>query len=284
MQSLNFTHFLITRFNLKFPIWQTSRDGAPVLTEEWLKNRFRIFENFCFPSVKGQVNQKFQWLVFFDKKTPAVYKKNIEGFQNDFAPFMPIFADNMSQFLPEIQKRIRKSPTPFVITSRLDNDDCLGKYYVEEVQNQFKGQNFLALDTPMGYTLQIKPTVKVGKRKQAYNPFMSLIERNENPQSIWSKEKHGSWKREKRVKRLSENCLWLSVIHGENKKNDFDGYGDVNWEKIRSHFKIEKEKATSLKNQLVPFSSWRLQSFSNRVQSNWKLGSKDFKRKIGFYK
>ena len=51
-------HYLLTRFNLTFKEWKTSKNGELVLTDKWLKNRFELFENYCLPSVKNQTYQK----------------------------------------------------------------------------------------------------------------------------------------------------------------------------------------------------------------------------------
>jgi len=52
-------HFLLTRFNLRNEEWITTRDGGAVLTEEWLIQRFELFENYCLPSVMNQKNKNF---------------------------------------------------------------------------------------------------------------------------------------------------------------------------------------------------------------------------------
>ncbi len=54
-------HFLFTRFNLRNESWNSTKNANPVLTEEWLEKRFDLFERFCLPSVKAQINQNFRW-------------------------------------------------------------------------------------------------------------------------------------------------------------------------------------------------------------------------------
>ena len=60
-----FKHFLITRFNLIKADWNTNKKDKAVLTEEWHENRFKLFLNYCYPSVAAQQNKNFTWLVFF---------------------------------------------------------------------------------------------------------------------------------------------------------------------------------------------------------------------------
>ena len=103
-----FQHYILTRFNLRANSWTTTKNNEKVLTEEWLKDRFDLFENFCYNSVKNQRNQNFKWLVFFDINTPDTYKQKVEKYNRDFENFHPIFIDGMDNFLPEIINNIKK--------------------------------------------------------------------------------------------------------------------------------------------------------------------------------
>ncbi|WP_051227980.1 glycosyltransferase [Gillisia sp. JM1] len=58
-----FQHYILTRFNLRAEDWTTTKNNEKVLTEEWLEERFDLFENYCFSSVRNQTNQNFKWLV-----------------------------------------------------------------------------------------------------------------------------------------------------------------------------------------------------------------------------
>ena len=172
-----FKHFLITRFNLRKSDWTTSKKNKAVLTDEWHKNRFELFNDFCFHSVASQTNKNFEWLVFFDITTPKKYKKVIADLKTKMENFTPLFIDGMDLFLPSIQEYVANVKEDYIITSRMDNDDCIGKYYIEEIQKRFNKQQFTAIDFIDGYTIQTHPTIKIGKRFDQYNPFISLIEK-----------------------------------------------------------------------------------------------------------
>ena len=98
----------------------------------------------------------------------------------------------------------------YLITSRIDNDDCIHKDFINEIQKQFNKQDFLAIDVLNGYTLQIEPNFIIGKKEHIFNPFISLIERNVNPKTVWHYV-HNMWKKESRIIHLNENRLWLSI-------------------------------------------------------------------------
>ena len=132
-----FQHYLITRFNLKKEGWDTSKNNIPVLTEEWLERRFKLFETFCFPSVKHQSNQNFTWFVYFDVDTPKVFKDRILGLSLGYSNFQPQFVENMQAFVPAIQEELNKVNAAYIITSRIDNDDCIAYNYIADVQKRF---------------------------------------------------------------------------------------------------------------------------------------------------
>ena len=275
-----FQHFLITRFNLRKTSWNTTRNNSQVLTDEWMKNRLKLFENFCYASVQKQTNTNFKWLVFFDKETDTKFRDMIGRLAKQFALFKPIYIDGMDAFLPAIKEEIsHELSQPYLITSRLDNDDCLSENYIEEVQNQFSQQDFMAIDYIDGYTLQIEPEVKLGKRTHLHNPFITLIEKSDTFETVWNRERHGEWSKVKQLKTIRNTYVWMSIIHGENKANDFVGFGDVSWRDIEN-FHIDEVELESLKANTLPLSQWRIESLRNQLRTNWKVTFKLLKRHL----
>lgn len=283
MASEAYRHYLITRFNLRREGWDTARDGSLVLTEEWLSNRFVLFERFCLSSLQNQTNQNFTWLIYFDTNTPLEYQQKIKEYSLHFPNFKPVFINGMPEFLSSIQTEIKKNSLPFTITTRIDNDDCVSKNFINEIQENFEEQQFLVLDFPDGYTLQINPEIKIGKRKQLFNPFISLIEKSEGAESVWSRETHSSWKKEKNVKRINHKRIWMSVIHFENKKNSYAGFGNVNLKLLFNEFVLDNDIQLKLINKKRSLSE-HLESFQNKISSYWRTFYKDIKRKAGLYK
>lgn len=280
---MTYKHYIITRFNLRKSDWTTGKNNIPVLTDQWHDNRFELFINFCFPSVAGQTNNNFEWLVFFDSSTKPKYRGIIEDLQKQFTGFKPYYIDGMEAFFPSIHNLIKTCNSPYLITSRLDNDDCLNKNYVETVQNEFTQQDFLALDFVNGYTLQMGKHYKLGKKLHVFNPFISLIEKNENPQTVWSKN-HAEWKHEPRIKTIEKKWIWMSLIHLENKVNEFTGYGFLNAELVLENFTINSEKKKHILEHLKPPLNWVFQNVINYCSSYLNFHFKLLKRNLGFYK
>lgn len=277
-----FEHFLVTRFNLRNPAWTSSRSEHPALSEAWLQDRFKLFEQYCLPSVKAQTEPGFTWLVYFDTETPEQWLPRIAGYRQGCPQFQPVFVDGMSAFLGDVQARITAATVPYLITSRLDNDDCVSKDFIASVQTQFAPIDFLALDFIDGYMLEIAPVLRLGRTLNAYNPFISLIERNQSPLSVWHKQ-HAQWKREPRLRRIRGQRIWMTVIHRENKTNEFRGFGRVEGAEASARFQLGTE-AQQVWERLTPVARWRWLSLKNHLQTAGTLLKRDLKKALGLYR
>jgi len=280
-----FKHYLITRFNLRADYWDVTKNNEQLLTDEWMDNRMWLFEKFCFPSVVGQSNQNFEWVIYFDTNTKEVYKNRILNLVENHKNVKVFFVDAMPSFMPELLKYIAEQTKgiPYLITTRIDNDDSIHVDFINEVQKQFKQQDYRAIDFIKGYSLQIEPIYILGKKEQLFNPFISLIEKNENPKTAFYQD-HRFWKRDKKVTQIGHKRLWLSIIHQRNKINKFDGYGNVHWENIKNEFKLSKEANDLITQKTIPFSQWIFTSIKNFITQKFELNFKLLKRKMGFYK
>lgn len=279
-----FDHYLITRFNLRNPEWAVTKNNESLLTDEWMQDRLWLFRNFCFPSVAAQSTKNFKWLIYFDTTTPEKYKTEIEQLVSDHNNILVFYIDGMGNFYPEIQKYISEhsKSKPFLITSRIDNDDTIHKDFILEIQKQFKSQEYRVIDVIKGYSLQVKPTVMLGKKEHIFNPFISLIERNENPQTIWSND-HNIWKKERRITQVTHKRLWIAVIHEKNKVNNFNGYDNVKWDRLKSDFIVSDEISEFISNNLIPHREWLKLSLKNKWIVKYKVLSKTIKKALGIY-
>ena len=280
-----FHHLLITRFNLRNPEWDVTKNNEKLLTDDWMEERMWFFENFCFPTILSQTNQNFDWLLYFDITTPEKYKIRMTELIQHQPNFKVFYIDGMPQFYDELKKYISAIPNkkPYLITSRIDNDDSVHKDFINEIQLQFKQQDYLVLDIIKGYSLQIQPTVMLGKKEHIFNPFMSLIEKNDDPKTIWYYH-HNMWKKENRIKQVNHKRLWIAIIHEKNKVNNFNGYDNVKWNKLKSDFVLSEEANVLIKNELLPHNKWLKLSWKNKIIVKYKVISKSFKKFFGVYK
>ena len=279
-----FYHFLITRFNLRNPDWDVTKNNEVLLDEKWMDERLELFKNYCFPSVINQKNKNFKWLIFFDENTSKKYRILIEDILKSHDWIISFYIDGMPKFNESIVNYLNQyaNDKKYLITSRIDNDDCIHKDFIDEIQKQFDFQDFLAIDNINGYTLQVEPQIILGKKEHIFNPFISLIEINENPKTVWHYV-HNMWKKEPRLIHLSEKRLWLSIIHGKNKVNEFDGYGNIKWINLKNEFIISENKSDEILNNQLALSKWWLLSLKNYLYVKMVLLSKLLKKKVGVY-
>ena len=219
----SFHHFIITRFNLKQSIWGADKYGAPVNNNSWLKDRFDLFEHYCFPSIKAQSNQNFTWLVYFDVDTPDHFKAKNTQLKKDFSNFTPKYVVNFSAFENELPKDIRlhlEDKNAYIITTRLDNDDCFHKQTVNVIQEHFEPRPKTIIDLSNGLCLLIGNAYKLSIKKNVKSgPFISLIEKASTFLTVYDRE-HLHWLEDASYIQVKDGYYWLQIIHDRNISND----------------------------------------------------------------
>lgn len=278
-----FEHYLITRFNLRNPKWNVTKNNEQLLTKEWMDERIELFANFCLPSVVAQKQKKFKWLLYFDSSTAKEHQKIIEEITKQHNFIEIFYIDGMPSLISSIKDYLHKNAkSDYLITSRIDNDDAISIDFIEQVQKQFKKQDYFAIDFTSGYTLNLDP-VMVGKKEHIFNPFISLIEVNKNPKTVWAND-HNQWKKETSLLHIPNNRVWMSVIHTKNKVNEFDGYGNVLWTEIEQQFILSDKKNALIKSTILPQKKWLFLSIRNELYVKYVMFSKVLKKKLGIYK
>ncbi len=88
-----FKHFLITRFNVPLRISDIDNKYARGISDDYLKKRFEIFENYCLPSVNNQTNKNFTWIVLLSNRTPDFYKNKMSNYAKECKELYPCYID-----------------------------------------------------------------------------------------------------------------------------------------------------------------------------------------------
>jgi len=233
-----FQHFLFTPFNA-LPSWLASFPD-----ETWHKHRFKLFDQFCYPSVIGQSNQNFKWIVVFSVNTLEVYKRKIEEYA-EYENFIPIYIpeDKHPDEVPhEVISKYLLNDKSYIITTRIETDDALCRDYVEMVQQYFDKQEFEFINFSNGYVWNMN-TYEIYLDKQPSNPFISLIEEIDNIKNIdrfptpydkypkypvitnrrfvtvWNGISHPEFKKIGPYKDIEAEPSWLQGVHGDNLVN-----------------------------------------------------------------
>ena len=213
-------HFIGTRFNLIKHDWKKNKSGNPVLTEEWLIQRFSIFEKYCLPSVINQTNLEFNWCLFFDTKTPPIFRKKIDSITERFPFIHSIFIDKMEDLANAFKAFILKNieGDKHVITTRIDNDDIIHRDFVKTIQSLFRPSDLCVIDLRRGFQMSIDvEPIDIRNYNHPFNAFLSVIERVDNCSTIYSRQ-HYHWKNEKTII-FKKQRLWIELSHDENYVN-----------------------------------------------------------------
>jgi hypothetical protein len=202
-----FTHLILTAFNVRIA-------GAPGLDPQWLHHRFELFERFCYPSVRSQTNQDFTWIVLLDPDTPDPFRERIEALEK-YPRFRPVFIPSLAGYRRPTLDHISADST-HVITTTLDNDDAIATGFVDRVQREFHDQDFELVNFLTGLRLDRK-SGKLYRHHVPTNPFISLIERNDDPTTIRGCGAHNLLSSKfSQIRDVDTEPLWLQVLHDRN--------------------------------------------------------------------
>lgn len=235
MGEKSYQHFLITRFNLKG--LANFRDIKE--WELWNTNRFHIFKTYTLPSVLNQSNKDFIWLIFFDKSTPVECLKYIDALKQ-YKFIVPKIIQGINEFNTEYIKSINRYLNKYIewiITTRIDNDDCIHQDMVDIIQHNFQPKHGYMISLASGYTLDIR-NLQLSHYFYPMSPFISLIESTQGTFYGIFKKRHTEWLQlrlfvlkeiylewvanNKRSTRFILNQpLWIQTIHGNNVCNSF---------------------------------------------------------------
>ncbi|MDJ0776124.1 MAG: glycosyltransferase [Mastigocoleus sp. MO_167.B18] len=275
-----FEHLIITRFNVR-----TNYGKANIgIDPGWLSHRFKLFEKFCYPSVKSQSNQNFKWLVFFDSETPEEFKNKILEYSK-WSNFISIYID--CQLTYELNKKnILKNltdGTKYLITTRLDNDDAVSKEFVQVIQDNFQEQKFEFINLTHGY---VWSDFKLYSFKYSNNPFMSLIEKIDKQDIDGFKTvgcgDHTQLSSMGRIKQIKTKPAWIQVVHGKNVSNRIRGIRQP-IKKLSGNFVISPESIPA-KEQILPYLlDWGWSSLKFPIDSLVISLPKDVRSKIKIF-
>lgn len=208
-------HVLLTRFNL--PSGGVERSIRE--QEGWLTNRLELFERYCVPSVSGQSNRSFSWIIYFDPESPGWLKERVQE-HAAAGLFTPIYRPAVAreQLLDDIRS-VASGHGSTLLTTNLDNDDALAADFVERIQALPQVRERTAVFFTTGL---IKGPSGVYRRLDRDNAFCSVVESWDAPATCWA-DWHVLLRRSMPVIELSGQPAWLQVVHGENVSNRVRG-------------------------------------------------------------
>ena len=220
--------FIITRFNLH--LYKKDKENNPVLTNEWLHDRFSLFETYCLPSIKKQICQSFYWIVLFASDTPEEYKERAYTLHREYNAFLPFFLNDeetldFNGYVKEVIKLL-KDDSEQLITIRIDNDDAIHYSYVDSAyrlsETQVEAKHLYT------YTYGIQYYVKANfadKIPYPNNHYVIMVDKKYDKNSFCHVLQFNHFNihlLDIPHKSIDNNDLmWAEVIHGRNMDNDF---------------------------------------------------------------
>jgi hypothetical protein len=205
-------HVVLTRFNLPSRGTEQlirNRDG-------WLRERVGLFEQYCLPSMLGQTERHFSWIIYFDDASPQ-WLKDWAGSKAAAGAFIPIYRPEVPRraLLADIAQTGLAGET-FLLTTNLDNDDGLALNFVEVVQAAAASINErTAIYLTRGL---IRGPAGLYIRQDKDNAFCSVVEPMQAPVTCWT-DWHNRLSQTMPTRRIAGSPAWLQVVHRSNVSN-----------------------------------------------------------------
>ena len=225
---MRFNHFILTRFNIRL-WWHEDKAHHAVQTAEWLDERFRLFENYTWPSVKAQTCSNFQWICLFDEDTDVIHKVIIKRYADTDRRFHPVYVrrDEALHFQDIFRReiiRLADSTTDHLLTTYLDSDDALHHRFIEDIQRRAKTLKYgtiISYINGIQYYESMNLAVCIPYKN---NHFLTYYERlKEKNLTVW-----GFWHfsilkyKNLHIELVDDRRepMWVEVIHACNVDND----------------------------------------------------------------
>lgn len=208
-------HVFLTRFNMPSEGVENHIRQNP----QWLKDRVRLFETYCLPSMRAQTLPDYRWIVYFDAQSPTWLRDRIDAW-SILVPMHPVFRVTVSrqERLADILEAVRQ-PADYLLTTNLDNDDGLALDFVERLA-RFEAQETRTV-LYFGRGL-IQANDRLYLREDRTNAFCSVLESWSNPVTCWVAP-HNQLQQLMPEVVLDGPPAWMQTIHGNNVSNRVHG-------------------------------------------------------------
>ena len=213
-----FTHYLITRFNVKIEGYGPEFFPPGARANKWEQERLPLFEKYCVSTVAAQRSKNFKWLIYCHTATSPEIIECIRRMVNAVPSVSLFFVVDFKDMLSHIREVCSSSGTPYVITSRLDNDDGIGLDYIQVVQDHFEPRGNVVLNVLGGIIYNKANGVLTFHRHSLNNAFISLIEESNGSQEALTVYgfRHSSPPPSITVKNIEYAHAFWMTLHGSN--------------------------------------------------------------------
>jgi hypothetical protein len=206
---------LLTRFNLP----SVGVESFVRAEENWLINRWALFERYCLPSVAAQDDPDVTWIIYLDPLTPA-WLLDAMAPHSRSGLVTAVLRESVSpaELVADITAALGRTE-PHLITANLDNDDALAKDFVRRLRATVPGVGPTAIYFERGL---IRTPAGVFSHRDPSNAFCAVREPADAPVTCW-KDWHNRLERHMPVMVVGGSPAWLQVVHGQNVSNRVHG-------------------------------------------------------------
>lgn len=211
-------HLVITRFNIRI-----SRTPEPLPTREWMQERLRLFAAYCLPCMIAQTEQDFTWLLLLDEQTDS---SQLEALRRLCAPysFIRIRLTAPTCDLTALYEQIaqeEKGDAEWLVTTRLDNDDCVAPDFIEAIRKSLHyADSPYVISMPTGCQLFEKQEVML-ELYYPNNHFVTLAEPCSAPLRTVLDVDHRELTALPTSYICGERMMWGEMVHGGNVLNGY---------------------------------------------------------------
>jgi len=246
---MKYTHFIITRYNLGLYATKAIKDK-----DKWMEDRYRLFTDYCIPSIEAQTNKDFVWVILLDSKTKSVHLTDITDnvpenavvFINKWPDIGRFDEKNCEQdhWKVKFVKLCKKIGCEYAAMTRLDNDDALVNDFVESMRimiGTIREIDNAVIDCNCGMFYD-----EINEKAYLINhpygsPFITYIQKVEDGMNTVYNRCHRdvAISTQNRHNIHSRSPMWVEVIHENNKSNriiDKMIKGKVKWSEYKGGF------------------------------------------------
>lgn len=218
---MTYRHIILTRFNLQYAL-----ESDIHIQTAWLEERFRLFEAYCLPSIIGQTNQNFTWIILVHDQTPTIYQQRLEQYVQTY-PVIKVeycsYYDDINILYQNIGRKYIEH-YDYLLSTRMDSDDMLALDFVDILQShlQYIENQATIISFPKGIqwfeTKDIAYAIVYPK-----NHFLTFLEPYDSLRTSLGID-HTKIDTTQ-LTLISLNAMWCEIVHGNNICNGyFPGY------------------------------------------------------------
>jgi len=137
-------HILVTSFNRWLKAGSTFTKG---LDNDWLNYRWKIFTRFTVPSIAGQSNNDFDWVIMCHERSPTWLRERAKTLE---LPCRVRFSFNQND--PALDD-LNDPSLDAVLSTRIDSDDAFHRCAMARVRESFEADpySYEILNFEIGY-------------------------------------------------------------------------------------------------------------------------------------